>query len=84
MLLDSDFREIENIINSVNSYKNATHKKCTLPVVRFPLPTLEESEVERNKNVDRITNKEHKFGFGVGFDYCYEWITKTGVYNNGY
>jgi hypothetical protein len=43
-------------------------------------PTEAEKDIEMNTKADRISHAEHKFGFITGFQYCYEWITKTGVY----
>ena len=40
---------------------------------------LAEKDIEMNRKVDNITHPEHKFGFITGFQYCYEWVTKTGL-----
>jgi hypothetical protein len=79
---NQEMSRISSCLNKVRKAKSDYETPTNAPLVDVSgsLPTEDEKDIEMNRKADRITHAEHKFGFITGFQYCYEWITKTGEY----
>ena len=72
---------IVDIERAMARQQQQSSANCAIFDVSGSLPSEEDKEVEMMKKANRITHEEHRFGFITGFEYCYEWLTKTGVYS---
>ena len=77
--VEKDEWQFNFIMGLITDINEVVKKNALLADVSVPLPSISEMEEKRKVLCDRIKDTEHRFGFGTGFDYCYEWITQTGT-----